>query len=267
MKVAIILGHSMLKNGKITSANGLINEYSYNKNILPVIVKYLKKLGANVTTITCPEKKFTSSLEEKPYKLGIVNKGNFDLVVELHLNATTYETGNGTEVYYISDKGKVFADRIQKGLSTIFRDRGAKKRTNLYILNQTKPTAILLELFFCTNKEDVAKSKDVDKIARLIAEGIMGKSLPKTTPPATSNIPVKTITVDSSVKDIKWLQVRLNRALPPIKGVTPTNANGVFDSKTRLAVLLFWEQLGWAKHLKNDGTRVGTKTKNALAKY
>lgn len=264
MKIALSVGHSILKNGNITSANSIINEYTYCKGIAPMVAKYLKELGADVTTIICPERKFTSSLEEKPYKLGIINNGKFDLVVEIHLNAVTQESGNGTEVYYISEKGRIISDRVQKKMSTIFRDREIKKRTNLYILNQTKPTAILLELFFCSNKADVEKSKDRDKIARLLAEGIMGKNLPKKVEAGTT--PTKTITTTSSKEDIKWLQEKLNLALPAINGITPLKVNGVYCAKTRIAVLLFWEQQGWGKELKDDGTRAGSSTIKALAK-
>lgn len=55
----------------------------------------------------------------------------------------------------------------------MFKDRGIVKRDNLYILNQTKAPAILIEVFFCTNRAEWKKGNaNKEKIAKLIATGI-----------------------------------------------------------------------------------------------
>lgn len=258
VKITLSVGHSILKNGNITSADGIINEYKYCKEIAPIIKKYLEQLGCTVELIICPEKVFNSKEEEKPYKLNIINNKakKIDLVVELHLNAFADADANGTEVYYYSNAGKVYADRVQKKLTTLFRDRAVQKKTNLYILNSTTPPAILLELFFCTNAEDVETGKDMDAIAKLVAEGIAGKDLER------ENIPTKTITKDSPQKDIKWLQERLNSKLDGL--YVPLKLDGIYGNKTRIAVLIYWESLKWNKEGKDDGWRAGAKTINSL---
>jgi len=179
MKIALTVGHSKLKNGNITSANGFINEYEYNKDLAPLIVKYLKQLGHDVDLIICPENKFVKSTEESKYKLNIVNNGKYDLIVELHLNASDASTANGIEILYISDDGKAYAERIQVKLSTLFHSRGINLRNNLYMLTKTEPVAIVLETFFCTNESDCNIGKDKDKVARLVAEGIANKNIPE----------------------------------------------------------------------------------------
>ena len=71
--------------------------------------------------------------------------------------------------------GKKYAQKVQKQLSTVFANRGIKQRNDLYILNSTKPPAILLETFFCTNKSDYKKAKGLakrTKLAKLVAKGI-----------------------------------------------------------------------------------------------
>lgn len=178
MKIAITVGHSQLKNGSYTSADGTAyggcNEYKWCKKFSKQLATQLKKNGHKVDTIICPEKEFTSSKQEKPYKLNIINSGNYGLVIELHLNAAT-PSANGCEVLYKSTKGKKYASAIQKQLATVFRDRGIVKRDNLYILNGTIPTTVLLETFFCTNKSDYKKGKGLAKrrkIAKLAAVGI-----------------------------------------------------------------------------------------------
>lgn len=175
MKKAVIsVGHSILKNGMCTSASGIVNEYQYNKKLAPLLKEFLEKNGWSADVIICPEKKFETKAEEKTYKLPLINKGGYDLALELHLNASD-GAGHGAEVYYKTETGKAYAQRVQKKLSTVFRDRGAKKDDHLYFLNGTKPPAILVESFFCDNKSDCECGKDIKKVAKLIADGIAGK--------------------------------------------------------------------------------------------
>ena len=178
MRIALTVGHSLLKNGCYTSADGKsyggCNEYKYNKAFSKQVANALRNNGHTVTIIVCPEKQFTSSTQERSYKLNLINNGNYDLVIELHLNAST-PSANGTEVLYKSAKGKKYAEQVQKQLATVFNNRGTKQRTDLYILNGTKPPAILLETFFCTNASDYKKAKGLvnrRKLAKLIANGI-----------------------------------------------------------------------------------------------
>lgn len=178
MRIALTVGHSLLKNGNYTSADGKsyggCNEYKYNKTFSKQVANALKKNGHTVTRIVCPEKQFTSFTQEKAYKLNIINSGDYDLVIELHLNAAS-PSANGTEVLYKSNTGKKYANAVQKQLATVFNDRGTKQRTDLYILNGTKPPAILLETFFCTSASDYKKAKGIvnrRKLAKLIADGI-----------------------------------------------------------------------------------------------
>ena len=168
MKVAIIVGHSILRNGTCTSAKGEVLEYSYCKELAPIVQKYLKLKGHQVDVIICPEREFVKAYQEKTYKLGKINGKGYDLVVELHLNAYN-GTAKGTEVLYYSNKGKEYAQRVNDKLDDIFSDRGIKKRTDLYILTQTEPVSILIECFFCDSKEgyqrgDEAHKKDLIQI-------------------------------------------------------------------------------------------------------
>lgn len=182
MKIALTVGHSLLKNGTYTSADGKkyggCNEYKWCKAFSKQVATSLRNNGHKVTRIVCPEKKFTSSSQEKSYKLNKINSGNYDLVIELHLNAAS-PIAKGTEVLYKSTTGKKYAKKVQKQLISVYYDRGVKKRDDLYILNGTKPPAILLETFFCTNKDDYEKGKGLvkrKKLAKLIAKGI-GKAV------------------------------------------------------------------------------------------
>ena len=78
-------------------------------------------------------------------------------------------------------------------------------------------------------------------------------------------MPVKAITPESDPKDIKWAQERLNALLPD--WYSRLKADGDYGPKTRIAVLILWDSLGWGKHMKDDGTRIGKSTREVLAKY
>lgn len=79
-----------------------------------------------------------------------------------------------------------------------------------------------------------------------------------------SDMPSTTITPESSKSDIKWLQMKLNEVLPDIPEITPLSIDGDYGPITRIAVLYYWSILGWGNHLKDDGTRIGKSTREAL---
>lgn len=176
MKLCIVVGHSILKNGNITSANQIINEYKYCKELAIILVANLKKQNQKTDLLIIEEKKLTKRNEEKNYKLNILNSKKYDLIIELHLNSSENKNANGVECFYSNSKGKKYAEEIEKSLSKIFTIRNTnKKRTDLYMLNRNINDTILLETFFCSNSDDVNKGKDKEKIAELITKGILGK--------------------------------------------------------------------------------------------
>lgn len=178
-KIALVVGHSILKSGACTSADGIINEYQYCKELAPLIAKYIKAVKSNwdVVTIICPEKTFLVSSQEKTHKLGLINGKGFDAAYEFHLNSYNGKA-TGTEQLYVSESGKKLAQQNQNKLKTVFVNRGIKKRTNLYMLNKTDCPAVICETFFCDNAGDVGKGTDKNEIARLYAEAITGASVP-----------------------------------------------------------------------------------------
>ena len=187
MKILLSVGHSILKNGRCTSADGRpyggILEYAYNKEIAGKVQTYLQSAGHEVKLLICPELQFHRPSEERTYKLKEEKYGGYDLVVELHLNASMQHNGRGCEVLYQSEKGKLIAQSIQTQLATVFKDRGIQKRENLYMLAQTKAPAVIVESFFCDSTADCKIAEKTD-VAMLIAQGIHGASIrPKDTDP------------------------------------------------------------------------------------
>lgn len=173
-RIGIFVGHSLLKSGIYTSAQGFKHEYLYNKQLGAELKDIFDSIGQPCDLIICPEYKFEKSSQERSYKLPIANSGKYDLIMELHLNCSDGE-GYGTEVFcYPANSAIEVGQRIQNRLSTIFRDRKIKKTSGLYMLRETRPTAILIESFFCDSKRDceIADRVGVQGIAKLIAEGV-----------------------------------------------------------------------------------------------
>ena len=190
MKIAITVGHSILKSGVCTSANGVVNEYQYCKGLAPVLSDILIKEGHTVNVIICPEKQFTSKSQEQPYKLSRINGKCYDLVIELHLNSSDNKNAKGVETIYHqnSSKGKAYAERIEKKIVGLgITSRGAKKQTefvqkSFYILSGTDCPAVIIESFFCTNKTevDLVNKLGYKAIAIAISEGILNKTIDDT---------------------------------------------------------------------------------------
>lgn len=182
MKYFICVGHANYGNGVISSADGTkqggVNEYKYNKELAPYVVKWLKKAGHQATLCIAPEGQLHSLNEEINYFIGEEHKQNYDLSVQLHLNASNGK-GYGTEAYAYNDAGKKVADAICEKLGTVWKNRGAKINTGLYWTRKTKAKAVLIESFFCDNASDYQKAKKLgmDAHGKLIAEGIVGHDI------------------------------------------------------------------------------------------
>ena len=167
MKVLVVPGHTL--NGVGSGAIGYINESKENRELSNIVVKYLKLAGHTVDYFEINEGK--DYLQKQVAK---ANSKDYDLVIQIHFNAYKNTTDEmGTEVLYLSDSGKVWAEKINAKLSTVFKNRGIKKRTDLYWLNNTKSIACLIEVCFVDSKADTDKYlANKDKVGKLIAEAI-----------------------------------------------------------------------------------------------
>ena len=115
------------------------------------------------------------SLQER---CDMANKCNCDIFVSIHINSASNPAANGIETLcYEEFQSKNLAKYIQKALisATGAKDRGVKITNMLYVLNNTKMPAVLVEVGFISNQEDLELLIDdyyQDKIAGAIALGI-----------------------------------------------------------------------------------------------
>ena len=174
MNIFVSAGHTL--SGKGTGAVGFINESQENRVLGKYVVEYLKKMGHSAEYHEVNQANDYINQQAKK-----ANEKNYDVVVQIHFNASSSESANGTEVLYRSNKGKVYAQRVQDKLKTIFKDRKIKHDINdlgrdLGWLRLTNAPAILIETCFVSSKSDTDKYvSDRERIAKLIAEGITGE--------------------------------------------------------------------------------------------
>lgn len=183
MKYFICVGHADYGNGIISSADGTkyggVNEYKYNKELAPYVCKWLQAAGHEAVLCIAPEGKLHSLNEEIAYFIGEEHKQNYNLSVQLHLNAFNGKA-YGCEAFSYNAEGLPIAQRISEKLGTIWHNRGAETRPGLYWTRKTKARSVLVESFFCDSAEDYAKAKKLgmDAHGKLLAEGILGKEIP-----------------------------------------------------------------------------------------
>lgn len=176
-------GHN--PDGRVASgAVGLIKESTEARIIKNHVVEYLQRAGHTVYDCTVDDAKSIADVLNK-----IVTKCNshaVDVDVSIHLNSgANDESGNGkstgVEVLVYSDNSKVKdeAQRICNNLATLgFKNRGVKYRPDLYFLRNTKAPALLIEVCFVDDADDVnIFNNNKAKIGKLIAEALINESI------------------------------------------------------------------------------------------
>lgn len=153
MKVVNNNGHTL--NGKGSGAIGFLNESICTRQIGKYFVEGMRSLGH--TIYDCTIDKSQSYLYEV---VNMANKYKVDYAISHHLNHFDNSEANGVEVliYDLNDKETYnVADKICKEIAKLgFRNRGVKQGNHLYWLRKNNNKAIIIEYFFCSNKQDVS---------------------------------------------------------------------------------------------------------------
>lgn len=183
MKVNISAGHNP-DNKVACGAIGLIKESTEARKIKDLVIKYLK--SAKCTVYDCTVNNGTSQNDVLRKIVTKCNAHDVDLDVSIHFNSGRADKKGdgkigGCEVLVYSEKSKSYdeAKRICAKLKAIgFKNRGVKVNNGLYVLKNTKAPALLVEVCFVDDEDDIELyQKNVNKIAKAIAEGIIGKKI------------------------------------------------------------------------------------------
>jgi N-acetylmuramoyl-L-alanine amidase len=165
MRIVTSSGHGL----KIRGASGIIDEVDEARKVVPAVAGNLRKLGYEV--IEFHDDVSTSQNENLHRIVDFHNAQSRDLDVSVHFNAyVPTAVGRGTEVLYLTqeDLAQRVVDAISNSSGLI--NRGPKKRTDLYFLNNTDQPAILIETCFVDSQCDVdLYHKYFDSICHAIA--------------------------------------------------------------------------------------------------
>lgn len=173
MKLVISSGHGKYIRG----ASGYLDEVDEARKVVEAVADVLRGAGVGVDTFHDD-----TSHDQSTNLATIVNYHNSrtrDLDVSVHFNA--YQTTSkpmGTECLYITQAtlAGVVADKIAAAGQLI--DRGPKKRTDLYFLNNTEEPAVLIEVCFVDSSADSGLyNQHFDAICTAIAEGLTGMTI------------------------------------------------------------------------------------------
>jgi N-acetylmuramoyl-L-alanine amidase len=165
MRIVINAGHT--KYGTGTGANGYLNESKETRKIAYELMKLLADSKHEVIPAV-----FDRSANNLKEAVTLANNEGADLFISLHLNA-----GGGTGCEAFTWRGEQVPQAV-KACSYLkklgFKNRGVKDGSGLYVIKNTKCTAILIEVCFVDNKADAELFKQVgySNIAKAIYSAI-----------------------------------------------------------------------------------------------
>ncbi|MCI9585274.1 MAG: N-acetylmuramoyl-L-alanine amidase [Bacilli bacterium] len=199
MKILLSAGHGGTDSGSIGADKG--KEKNRTIDLANRVAKYLKSAGHSVTVKQ--EKNLLG-------KWSMSNRRGYDYALSVHFNAFN-GSAKGTEVLYKNTpkKATTMANKVAKAIGTT--NRGAKNRTDLYMLNIGFDN--LVEVCFHDNSNDLSKyNANIDNIAKAITDSITGGSTtstvskPSSKPTCTGDITYQTY--DNKKK--QWLPEVVN---------------------------------------------------------
>jgi N-acetylmuramoyl-L-alanine amidase len=168
--IVISSGHGKYIRG----ASGVLDEVDEARKVVEKLANDLRDRGVNVKTFHDD-----TSHDQNTNLHTIVNYHNAqsrDLDVSVHFNAYVETTKPmGTETLYVSQSG--LASNVSSAIAACgFINRGPKKRTDLYFLNNTEMPAILIETCFVDSTADAdIYHREFEDICDAIADVLGGK--------------------------------------------------------------------------------------------
>jgi peptidoglycan hydrolase-like protein with peptidoglycan-binding domain len=210
MRVVISSGHGKYVRG----ASGYIDEVDEARKVVDRVAGVLRSMGADTTIYH--DNVSTSQNENLNRIVDFHNSKTRDLDVSVHFNA--YETTSkamGSEVLYVSQA--TLARQVVDGICAAapFINRGPKRRTDLFFLNNTEAPSILIETCFVDSKADVDIYRaQFGDICGAIAETILGEAAVEAPPPTGIDETMPTIGKGDEGDAVESLQTSLGVLVP-----------------------------------------------------
>lgn len=174
MKIVISSGHGKYVRG----ASGYIDEVDEARKVVNAVGDLLSIGGVKVETF---HDDVSHSQNENLNRIVNFHNGEErDLDISVHFNA--YETTGspmGTECLYVTQDALAQKVSTEIALASGLKNRGPKKRTDLFFLNNTDEPAILIEVCFVDSSRDVDLYKEFfTDICHAITEAVSGIQQP-----------------------------------------------------------------------------------------
>ena len=151
------------------------NESDLVLNISTILKEELEKKGAIVYQTRKGNYDLSSPNTKRRKKsdfdnrIKFINEINPTLIISIHLNASNNNNYNGIQIFYKNNNE--LAQSISNALNL---RRKPVKRNNIYILNNLKYDAFLIEWGFISNYNDLRKIKDKNNIRQTSLKLING---------------------------------------------------------------------------------------------
>jgi N-acetylmuramoyl-L-alanine amidase len=196
-RVVISSGHGKYIRG----ASDILDEVDEARRVVDHVADILDNAEVDVTTF---HDDISDDQSENLNRIvDFHNSQNRDLDISVHFNAYEHTTKPmGTEVLWVTQEE--LAARMSEAIAGAgdLINRGPKKRTDLFFLNNTEEPAILIETCFVDSAADASLYNDnFDAICTAIAETIAGRSLGE--PPTEEVPPVEPPAEGTPVVDIQ----------------------------------------------------------------
>ncbi|USL89266.1 N-acetylmuramoyl-L-alanine amidase [Bacillus phage vB_BceS_LY1] len=151
-------------------------ESTVARQFVPILRAAFDKVGQRTVDCTDDVSTTQDANINRLIKLCNAVDSNSRLDISLHFNASP--GGTGVEVLYYDQVD--LARRVSAGIAKAagFRDRGPKERKDLGVLRGTNAPAILIELAFIDNADDMRKFfANIQAIANAIVQAVTGKTV------------------------------------------------------------------------------------------
>jgi len=244
-KIAMYAGHGGSDPGAV--GNGLM-EKNFTLGVSNQASNILRSWGYTVLN-----NRTTDTDRNITRDANLANENNVDAVIELHLNSNAGTPATGTEAFIsIHDKGqaRAIANAILSRIATLgYRNRGVKTQANAAgqdafgIIRQTRMPAVLVELAFINNPQDMARF-NVNEMALAVASGIrdvipIGENGSNNGSGALPPYPGTLLRVGASGESVRQVQSRLNKVGERHSSIPRINEDGIFGPKTYDAIVAF----------------------------
>jgi len=174
-RVLIDPGHGGDDYGAEVDSLGL-NEKTLN---LAIALKLYNLLQQDTDKIYVNMTRFAETTVSRPDRVAMAN-ASYDFLVSIHCNTSDESSPHGVATYYQTHEGvdkpftsEELADVIQSGVVDVTgaHDRGTVADTELYLLNHTTIPAVIVEVGYLTNPDELNLLLD-DSYEEKLAEGL-----------------------------------------------------------------------------------------------